>query len=420
MSSSLAIASADFQCTYINDNEQYLTDLMCATSDLIQRYSGTPANPVIPNEYNFEVIKPVLQVLFSSANAGMTEVVLKSKMLSQEWYINNQKIVFPPVADANGKYLSPKVGNFDSGTFNQIQPGGTDYPFGGIQFLKNMVTPLGGANGVLRCVLKFRDNSDNVITKEHTCIIGARQFSSDGYEVDIYTEGSTVLTLTNPTVLLHARLWKGPDKVFDSKTSTAKTVRWYTYDDTIGDWSIVQNATNSDGETIFFTDSRHELTVGRDGVPTYLIVRAAIFNDASETDYSKAEATGTIRVNDQTDTLFIQPNATPEDRVLRAGESTPDGITFAPKVYDKKSSGLFPGTVLFRFICYSPAGTILNGTAAQGTVSGVQVPGSGYDSPTHGVVGVPDNTELLATYKVPRAMMESVGDVRVLINAYKQ
>ena len=42
-----SIASVSFQCTYISASEQYLTDLMCRTSDLVQRYSGTPANPVI-------------------------------------------------------------------------------------------------------------------------------------------------------------------------------------------------------------------------------------------------------------------------------------------------------------------------------------------------------------------------------------
>ncbi len=407
-----SIASADFQCTYISPNEQYLTDLMCATSDLIQRYSGISSSPVIPSEYDWSIHKPVLQVLFSSADAALSESDLKNKLLTEDWYINDQKIVFPQNADANGQRLSATLGNFTQGTFNQILPGGSDYPFGGLQFLGNMVKGLGGANGVIKCVIKFTDNSGNVITKEHTCIIGARQFTSDGYEVDIYTNDSLVLTYDSPTVLLHARLWKGPEKIFDSATSTAKTVRWYTYDDATGDWELVQNAVNSGNETIFAISSRNELTVGRDAVPTYLTVRAAIFNDAGETDYSKAEATGTIRINDQTDTLFIQPNATPEDRVLRAGESTPDGITFAPKVYDKKSGGLYPGTVLFKFICYSPAGTILNGSP-----SGTPGASGGWDNNGNNIA---DNNELLSTYKVPRAMMESVGNVRVLINAYKQ
>lgn len=409
-----SIASADFQCTYITENEQYLTDLMCATSDLIQRYSGTAANPVIPSDYDYTVKKPVLQVLFSSADTDMTEAQLKGKILTEDWYINDEKITFPQTANASGQRLSGAVGNFPAGTFNQIPAGGTDYPFGGIQFLKNIVTPLGGANGVLKCILKFTDNKNNVITKEHTCTLGTRRFSTDGFEVDIYTDGSAVLTYDNPTVLLHARLWKGPDKVFDSKTSTAKTVRWYAYDGSTNDWALITAATNDAGETIFAYGGNggKELTVGRDGVPTYLTVMAGVFNSTTETDYKKAEALGTFRINDQTDTLFIQPNSTPADRVLHAGDTTPDGVTFAPKVYDKKSGGLYPGTVLFKFICYSPAGTILNGTP-----SGSPGATGGFDSNKNGVA---DNTELLATYKVPRAMFEALGDgPRVLIIAYK-
>lgn len=395
-----SIATASFQCTYISDNEQYLTDLMCRTSDLVQRYSGDPASPSIASDDDWTVKKPVLQILLSSASPGMTEATLKAKMLNPaQWFVNNTEITF------GNDGLSLAVGNFPAGTFKRINANTmTDYPFGALQIMKNVVTPLGGASGVLKVVFKFTDNSNNIITKEHTHTLGVRQFTADGYVVDVYTDGSAILTMDNQTVLLHARLFKGPDKVYDSKTSTSKTLRWYTYDSTAGvdDWAEVQAETNASGDTIFAYGGNggKELTVGRDGVPTYLTVMAAVFDSATETDYKKALMTGTIRINDQTDSLFIVPNPTPADMTLRAGETTPDGVSYAPKTFDKSSNQEVSG-IKYKFVCTSSAGTILNGTPSS-------TPGAsgGFDSNSNSIA---DNTELLTTYKVPRAMFEAIG-----------
>ena len=156
-----SIASVSFQCTYISANEQYMTDLMCRTSDLVQRYSGTASDPVIASDNDWTVTKPVLQVLLSSASPGMTEAALKGKMLNPAlWYVNNVEITF------GNDGLSLAVGNFPAGTFKRINANTmVDYPYGALQILKNVVTPLGGASGVLKVVFKFTDNSNNLITK---------------------------------------------------------------------------------------------------------------------------------------------------------------------------------------------------------------------------------------------------------------
>lgn len=405
-----SIASVSFQCTYISANEQYMTDLMCRTSDLVQRYSGTPSDPVIASDNDWTVTKPVLQVLLSSASPGMTEAALKGKMLNPAlWYVNNVEITF------GNDGLSLAVGNFPAGTFKRINANTmVDYPYGALQILKNVVTPLGGASGVLKVVFKFTDNSNNVITKEHTHTLGARMMSTDGYEVEVYTDGSMILTTDNPTVLLRARLFKGPSKEYDSKTMTSKVLRWYTYNHTTDDWAVVAAETNASGETVFAYggNGNKELIVGRDGVPTYLTVMAAVYPAGStETDYRKADATGTARINDQTDSLIIAANPTPADAVLRAGETTPDGVTFAPKTYDKASNQEISG-VKYKFVCHSPAGTILNGTP-----SGTPGATGGYDSNKNNIA---DNTELLSSYKVPRAMFEAIGGgVDVVITAFK-
>lgn len=403
----MSIVSADFQCTYISEGEQYLTDLMCATSDLIQRYTGTAANPNIPNEYNYTITKPVLQVLFSSASPGMTETMLKEKLVSQTWYINGAEISF--YSTGADKDLSAQLGDFDKGTFKRIEVGNAQYPFGGIQFLKNLIKGLGGVNGVMKCVLKFEDNSGSVITKEHTCTLGARMVAADANYAEVYPDVSLILDAETATTLLHARLFKGASLLFDSATSTAKTVRWYTYDDAAEDWAEVPKTGATD--LAYGGNGGKELVVGRDAVPTYLVVMAAIFNDASSSDYHNAEAIAYARVNDKTDSLFIQENATPADRVLRAGETTPAGVTFKPKVYDKNTSQQITN-VKFKFVCFSPAGTILNGAP-----SGSPGASGGFDSNGNNIA---DNSELLTEYTVPRAMFEAINDgPRVLINAFK-
>lgn len=399
-----SIASASVQCTYINDNEQYMTDLMCRTSDLIQRYSGTYTNPIIPSEYDWSVKKPVVQVLLSSGSPGMTDAVLKTKVVNgmTAWRINDQEIGF----GNDGVSISPAA---FAGCFEKINANvSSDYPFGGLRILKNLVTPLNGTNGVLKGTIAFQDNQNNLVTKVHTITIGTRQFSSDGYDLEIYTDDSFILTLTAPTTLLHARLWKGADKVYDSATSTAKTVRWYTYDASAGvdDWAeIVVNAGTPADTYAYGGNSNRELIVGRDAVPTFLTVRAAVFESATETDLTKAEATTTCRINDETDSLYIAPNPTPADCVLRAGETTPDGQTFAPKVYDKETKTEITG-VKYKFVCLSPAGAVLN-----------NVTSGPYDTNNNGIA---DNEELLTTYKVPRAMFEGLGDgPNVQIHAFR-
>ena len=406
MNGSGSIASTSFQCTYISKNEQYTTDLMCRTSDLVQRYSGTPSDPVIAADNDWTVTKPVLQILLSSASPGMTEAALKAKMLNPaQWFVNDAEISF------GNDGLSLAVGNFPAGTFKRINANTvTDYPFGALQILKNVVTPLGGASGVLKVIFKFTDNSNNVITKEHTHTLGTRMMSSDSYELEVYTDGSLILTMDNQTVLLHARLFKGPSKVFDSKTMSNMTLRWYTYDHSTDDWAIVAAESNAAGD-MMFGYSGSELIVGRDGVPTYLTVMAAVFSSSTETDYRKADAMGTARINDQTDSLFIVPNPTPADAVLLAGETTPDGVTFAPKTFDKASNQEVSG-VKYKFVCHSPAGTILNGTP-KSTPDAT----GGFDSNKNNIA---DNTELLTSYKVPRAMFEAIGTgVDVMIIAFK-
>lgn len=401
----MSISSSSFQCTYISENEQYMTDLICRTSDLIQRYSGTPSNPVILPEYDWSVKKPVVRILFASASPGMTDAVLKQKILNgaTKWWINDTELTFSETTGVSG---GPAA---FSGLFEKI-PANTnnDYPFGGLRILGNLVTALGGVSGVLKCQVSFTDNQNNTVTKIHTINIGCRMFSSDGYELEVYTDDSFVLTMEDPTALLRARMWKGAEKVFDSATSTAKTLRWYTYDATAGveDWTEIAAATNGAGETVFAYNAQRELTVGRDGVPTFLTVRAAVFGSATETDITKAEATGTARVNDETDALYISPNPTPADGVLRAGETTPDGVTFAPKTYDKDTKKEVTG-VKYKFTCFSPAGTVLNNVTS-GT----------YDSNANGLA---DNSELLASYKVSRAMFEGIGaDITVQIDAFRQ
>ena len=160
----------------------------------------------------------------------------------------------------------------------------------------------------------------------------------------------------------------------------------------------------------FSLNASGELTVGVDAVPTFLNVMAAVFSDAAATDYRQADSPDIATVHDTTDSLVIQPNPTPADGTLRQSDTSVDGVLFQPKVFDTKKSVEVSG-FKFQFVCMSPAGTILNGTSAQGM---------GYDSPNYGVVGTPDNTELLTSYKVPRSMFEALNaGPTVLIIAYK-
>lgn len=423
----MSVASLDVELTYISDNEQYQTGLMCATTDLIQRYSGTPANPVIPDDYNWAMQKPVLQVLLSSASPGMTEATLKSKMLAVQWYVNGTLINFPQNANSSGQRLSPQTLNFPSGTFNQILHGGNDYPFGAIQILGNIVGATNGASAILKAVISFEDNSGSTVVKEHTFTLGVRQFASDGYTLDIYVKGSNELILTEakPTTQLSVRLFKGADNIFDTGDATKNTgyiPKWYTYDDTTtNDWAIIQAAGSGDSLEFAFDSTGKELIVGRDGVPTNLLVMCALFKAGTTdfSDYKGAEAIGYERINDKTDSLFIQVTRNPADGVLRAGETTPDGVTILPKLMDKDSQSQVAGAK-FKFLCMSPAGTILNGTSAQ---LGTSIGGSPIDSNNNNTA---DNTEYFTfdganptPYKVPRAMMAAIGDiVRVMIMAY--
>ncbi len=408
----MSVATYDYQCTWISDNEQYGSDLMCGTSDLIQRYSGTPSSPTYFDGNDYTVLKPVLQVLLSSADPLMTEAALKGKMLTTDWYINGTKITFPQNADAGGKRLSAAVGNFPAGAFNQIVAGGNEYPFGGLQFLGNIVGPLNGGSAVVKCVFSFTDSDGNMITKQHTANIGCLLVSSDKYELEVYADASNpaILTYDNQSVLLHARMWKGAAKEFDSKTMTSKVLRWYIYDyTTANDW--VQVVAKAD-KFAYAGFSSKELKVFRDGVPTYLVVMAAVFPAGStETDPKKAEMLGYIRVNDQTDSLFIKPNPTPADGTLRAADPSVTGLTLVPELYDKDSGSKVNGAK-FKFVCYSAAGTILNGSP-----SGTPGAAGGFDTNANGVA---DNTELLTSYTIPRAMFEALNEgPRVMITAFK-
>ncbi len=429
----MSVASIDVELTYISENEQYQSGLMCATTDLVQRYSGTPANPQIPEDYNWAIKKPVLQVLLSSASPGMTEATLKNKMLQVEWYVNDAKINFPQNADSNGKRLSPNVLNFPSGTFNQILHGGSDYPFGGLQILGNIVSATNGKSAVVKAVISFEDNSGSVVVKQHTFTLGVRQFAANELTLDIYVTAPNELILTQakPTTQLSVRLYKGADRIYDSADSTKNsgyTPKFYAYDGTTAnDWKIIQAA--GSGDSLEFAYSGNELIVGRDGVPTNLLVMCALFKgdnvsdaDANTKTYMQAEAIGYERINDKTDSLFIQVTQNPADGVLRAGETTPDGVTILPKLMDKDSQSQVMGAK-FKFLCMSPAGTILNGTSAQLGTPNPPNGGKPIDSNNNNTA---DNTEFftdaqlaLAPYKVPRAMMAAIGDVvRVIIMAY--
>lgn len=416
----MSVATYDYQCTWISDNEQYGSDLMCGTSDLIQRYSGTPSSPTYFDGNDYTVLKPVLQVLLSSADPLMTEAALKGKMLTTDWYINGTKITFPQNADAGGKRLSAAVGNFPAGAFNQIVAGGNEYPFGGLQFLGNIVGPLNGGSAVVKCVFSFTDSDGNMITKQHTANIGCLLVSSDKYELEVYAkkENPAILTYTNQTVLLHVRVHKGATLEFDSDNSnlnTTKKLFWYAYDyDSANKWVKVVAKNNAQGETMFAYNSKGELTVGRDAVPTHLVVMAAVFPSTlteQNPDPKDAEMVGFIRVNDETDALYIKPNPTPADGTLRAGETTPSGLTLAPELYDQDSSSKVSG-VKFKFVCMSAAGTVLNGSP-----SGTPGAAGGFDTNKNNIA---DNTELLETYTVPRAMFEALNaGPRVLITAFK-
>ena len=395
--------SASYQCTYIKDNEQYGSDLVCRTSDLIQRYSGTAASPLIPAEYDYTKTKPVLQILLTSVDPTVTDTELAKSIIDPtKWYINGVEIAF---GNDGLSLKSPASFPFDAGTFKRIPAysaspakGQADYPFGGLQILKNLVKGLGGVNGVIKCEFDFVDKGGNMVTKQHTYTVGCREFATDGYELEVYTDGSTILDSTNTSVLLRARLWKGTTKEYDSKTMSNRKLRCYTYSPAAGDWAVIPASVAGE---FTLNATTGELTVLPDAVPTFLMVMAAVFPSGStETDYRKAEATDIIKINDRTDTLFIQPNPTPSDGVLRAGDSTPDGVTLAPKVYDKKTGGEVSG-YKFRFVCVSPAGTIMNGTP-----SGSPGATGGFDSNNNGTAG---NLETLTSYKIPRAMFEALG-----------
>lgn len=417
----MSVASYDFQCVYISDHEQYNSDLMCGTCDLIQRYTGTPASPTFLTGNDYTTLKPVLQILLSNTDPTVTDADMGKRMIAAEWYINGAKIPFPTNADANGKRLSTaQVGNFPKGAFNQIVHGGASYPCGGLQFLSNIVGPLNGGSAVVKCVFSFEDNEGNMVTVQHTANIGCRLVSSDKYELEVYAkkENPAILTYTNQTVLLHVRVHKGATLEFDSDNSnlnTTKKLFWYAYDyDSANKWVKVVAKNNAQGETMFAYNSKGELTVGRDAVPTHLVVMAAVFPSTlteQNPDPKDAEMVGFIRVNDETDALYIKPNPTPADGTLRAGETTPSGLTLAPELYDQDSSSKVSG-VKFKFVCMSAAGTVLNGSP-----SGTPGAAGGFDTNKNNIA---DNTELLETYTVPRAMFEALNaGPRVLITAFK-
>ncbi|MBD5583879.1 MAG: hypothetical protein HDQ88_02270 [Clostridia bacterium] len=270
--------------------------------------------------------------------------------------------------------------------------------------MKNLVSQCGGVPVVIRNDLGFTTLDDQAMTRTESYVIDIKRFSGDGCEAEVYTDTTFVLDGKTTSTLCRCRLWEGAEKVFDTKAGKAaaggKTVRWYLYDDATDDWK----------ERTAGVDANGELTITTEDVKTYLQVMAAVFSSADEHDYRKADAHDIQEIFDKTDALMINPNPTPANLTLRRGETDPDGVTLAPTTYDRDTEKALTG-VKYKFVCYSPSGTILNGTTSQGM---------GYDSPTHGQQGVADNTELLTSYKVPRTMFEALGEgPRVDIRAFK-
>ena len=395
----MSTTSGIFTTTYINPFTTYTMDLNASNGDLIQRYTGTVANPGFPLGYDWSLQNnhPVIPVGLRSSDPDETASVIAGKIVDTQWYLNDKQITFNSAGESLNITNGPQI----AGCFKKLAPNTTNgalYPCGGLQIINNLVTALSGVNATLRCEVLIDRGSESE-THQHTTTISFSKIVDGATVADIYCDSNQTFNLdaSHSSVVCKARLLEGATVI----ANNTKVMSWFLYDSSVADW--VWKAT---AETFTVTDEM---------VNSYQTVMVAYYDSGtSSADAkipSKAIATDTKVISDITDSLVLFANPTPQDGVLRATDPTATGVTFAPKVRDRDTNKEITG-LKYKFTCLSPSGTILNGSPSL-------TPGAngGFDVNNNGTA---DNTELLTTYTVPRAMFEAINaGPTVVITAFQ-
>lgn len=412
--------SASYTCTWVSDKSTYTCKLMGTDRELVQMYTGSAADPDIATEHNWQTNPLVVDIMLMSSNALEDGQTVADKIIAggTEWYLNDQKITF-----SNGISLDITGGPQIAGCFEIIPEKSTgdyaDHKNGCLIIKKNLVTALGGINATLKVVVKMEEGTSAIGVTDSTPIRFVK-VGSDATTAEIYCDNNDSMVLVSDLddVTLKARLWSGINNV---TATNGQYKKWYVYDNATAAW-VAAGGTGGKGSLV-----NGNLKITGSEVDSFLQVMVAFFKteaDMNSGDISKAIATDMQTVADSSDALIVFPNPTPADGVLRAGETTPAGVSFNPTVKDKNSSTELSG-FKFKFTCLSPAGTILNGTNAQ--IGSNINNGTAFDTNNN---NTPDNTEdfysgtLAGTqplpYVVPRAMFEAIGcGPTVNIYAYK-
>lgn len=381
----MSIGSTAFTCVWVDDNLSYSGAIMGSETDLVQLWTGELSGPSVADSW---AAKPIyVDIVVMCSDASIVKAGIASKVLAADWYINDVEITFDN--SKKSKQVTTGAGTIPAGTFERIDAsdGNADHIFGALKIKDDLVKYLGGINSVLKAVIPV-EKGNTAINITASTPIRFVKVSSDALTAEIYCEKPQSMTLSeesgHQSVTLKARIWRGVTDV----TSSYPHKKWYVYDDSLATPAWVNKPANSSGN----------LVITRDDVASYLQVLVAFFNDATETDISKAVITDIQTVADSGDTLTVHANPTPADGTLYASDSSVGGVTFNPTVKDSNDN--VKANIKFKFACFSPAGTLLNGTP-----SGTPGAAGGFDTNAN---GQPDNAELLTSYTVPREMFLAI------------
>lgn len=350
-----------YQCTMIKQLGTVTVMLRGAEGDIYQTYMGSDMTTVTPDLEATGLTdsdRPVAKTVLMCSNPAVSATDLAGMIMasSYSWYWNGRKIHFGSDGKSTGLASTTNDSILDStttavfaGMFKIILPADSNprAPYGGLMICKNYVAAALGTPPVVRAVFQIKPDQQSQTLETMQAdmplqIIQRQDGTAAACSIYCDPGQSFNLSETNQSVTAKVKLWAGAD-LSDTPIGSDHSVKWYLLD--AGGWQL--QTTGVVGNTF---------SIDRDMIAVTGTVKVEILLG------TQVLCADTQSITDESDAWEGEANPTPADGVFNYNDPAQTGVTFAPKLKNRKT-GNYTTAFTYSVVVMTPGGVILNNTS---------------------------------------------------------
>lgn len=308
----MSLASCSYQCGWLWDDVTFTVSMLGNKGDLYQRYTGEYLAPAscTPNWDNLSVgSRPILRNVLMESDPTIDQSTLAKAVVDEQtkYYVDGVELEFNSSGISTN---APYAGCFQKLKANSTNadppvPTRMEAPYGGLEILKNLVTPSGGKTINISVNMGLNADGKAIRKQGSTRIRIIRSNGTANFANIFCSTGSFVLDDNNRSVACEVECFEGDSPV------TTFYCKWYLMSG--GQW-VEKSTANT-------------FTVDCDMVNTFADVKVECYSDSGRT---KLIASDVQTINDSSDALILSANPNPADGTFEQNGNI--DLTFTPKL----------------------------------------------------------------------------------------